>query len=97
MQSRLLPLKLWLFICDSLLSAAKKKNNPDWETTLKIQPSGQTPAGLTCQSNLWQRSSLLPDFCFQMTSVIKRSAIYLQVGLKITNKASDSGCSCVIY
>lgn len=80
MQSRLLSPKLCLFMCNSLFTAAEKKtNNLDFEKTLKIQPSGQTHAGLTCQSNLPQRTSLKVDFLFA-DDISDKTITYLSPG-----------------
>lgn len=77
------PKALCLYLLFPPLSS-EKKNNLDSERTLKIQPSGQTPAGHTCQSKLPQRNYWRLIFCVQMASVIERSPSYLWLVLKIT-------------
>lgn len=66
------------------------KNNLDLERTLKILPSGQNPCWAYLSVKTLSATQWRLIFCLTMTSVIKRSPIYLQVVLKITNETFAS-------
>lgn len=66
------------------------KNNLDLERTLKILPSGQNPCWAHLSVKTLSATHWRLIFCLTMTSVIKRSPIYLQVVLKITNETFAS-------
>lgn len=98
MQSRFLSPKLCLFYVRFPLHCSwKNEQSRLWENI-------KDPA---LRTNLcWAHMSIKPPpvhltegwfFCLQMTSVIKRSPIYLQVVLKITIKAWFAGCCCSVY